>query len=367
LTGDHVWVIYGSGSSDWFGGTSCAAPLWAGFTALINQQAGINGHAPMGFINPAIYAIASTANYANCFHDITTGNNEWTGSPNLFPAVPGYDLCTGLGTPNGVNLINALASSVGLTTLTHISAPLPPYGANLATLNGSNPNGTWELFVQDDSPLNVGVISNGYWLTLTTANPVGFASDIELLMTGLPSTNVIAGSNVISVLTATNYGPSGATNIVISDSLPQGATLVSSSASAGMIVRSGSTVIWTFDSLAVNTGASLSLTLNFATNGSYLNNAQFTADTLDPNPDDGSPSLTFVVGTTSPPTVSASYIKSNGAFLLSVNGSVPSLIVQASTNLTSWTDIYTSAPPFVFTNYDSTNYPARFYRALVGP
>lgn len=369
LTADNVFVIADGGVDlVGIGGTSCASPLWAGFAALINQQAANVGHSAIGFINPSLYRIASSANYLNCFNDTTTGNNTWSGSPSLYFAVANYDLCTGLGTPSGTNLINALTSKASSNTLTHISAPLPPYGANLATLNGSNPNGTWELFVQDDSLLNVGVISNGYWLTLTTANPVGFAADTELLMAAQPSTNVVPGSNVVCVLTVTNYGPSGSTNIIVSDSLPQtGVTLVSSSASAGTVTRSGSTVIWAFDNLAVNTGASLSLTLNFATNGSYLTSAQVTADTSDPNPDDGSPSLTFVVGTTAPPVVSASYINSSGAFLLSVTGSAPSIIVQASTNLTSWTDIYTSAPPFVFTTYDKTNYPARFYRALVGP
>ena len=135
LTADYVWVIYENGNSDWFGGTSCAAPLWAGFTALVNQQAAGIGHAPVGFLNPALYTIASSASYTNCFHDITTGNNEWSGSPSLFVATAGYDLCTGLGTPNGTNLINALASS-SVNTVTHLSPPLPPYGTTLNALNG---------------------------------------------------------------------------------------------------------------------------------------------------------------------------------------------------------------------------------------
>ena len=89
-------------------GTSCAAPLWCGFTAMINQQAAIYGYAPVGFINPAVYAIGKSNIYASCFHDTTVGNNFWAGSPTNFPAVPGYDLCTGWGTPTGSNLINAL-------------------------------------------------------------------------------------------------------------------------------------------------------------------------------------------------------------------------------------------------------------------
>ena len=109
LTGDDVYVAYGSGKTTTVGGTSCAAPLWAGFTALINQQAVAAGRPPVGFLNPALYSIGGGAGYAAAFHDITTGNNFSASSPARFAAVAGYDLCTGWGTPNGTNLINALA------------------------------------------------------------------------------------------------------------------------------------------------------------------------------------------------------------------------------------------------------------------
>jgi hypothetical protein len=170
LTADNVYVVADGGVGyNGVGGTSCAAPLWAGFTALVNQQATNNGLAAVGFINPAIYAIAKGANYSACFHDITTGNNTWSGSPTLFYAVSGYDLCTGLGTPN-TNLISALAGTGG-STFTHISPPPPPYGTALSALNGGNPNGTWELFVQDDVIEDSGTNYNGWILTLTTARP----------------------------------------------------------------------------------------------------------------------------------------------------------------------------------------------------
>jgi len=109
LTADNVYVVYNKKSTGTVGGTSCAAPLWAGFTALVNQQAAAAGRAPVGFLNPAIYTIGKGANYTTAFHDTTTGNNFWPSSPSEFAAVTGYDLCTGWGTPNGTNLINALA------------------------------------------------------------------------------------------------------------------------------------------------------------------------------------------------------------------------------------------------------------------
>ena len=93
-----------SGCGYGWGGTSFAAPMWAGFMALINQQAVANGNPPLGFINPLIYPIGVGSGYSNAFHDITSGNNG-------YPAVAGYDLVTGWGSPNGVGLINALAGS----------------------------------------------------------------------------------------------------------------------------------------------------------------------------------------------------------------------------------------------------------------
>ncbi len=118
LTADNVWVIYGNGQAGSVGGTSAAAPLWAGFTALVNQQAVTAGRSTVGFINPAIYAIAAGTNYAADFHDITTGDNTNTTSPANFFAGNGYDLCTGLGTPAGQNLITALAGPPELLGIT---------------------------------------------------------------------------------------------------------------------------------------------------------------------------------------------------------------------------------------------------------
>jgi len=105
--GDNVYVVADTNQMEELGGTSCSAPVWAGFIALVNQKAASAGNPSVGFINPALYSIAFS-NYNACFHDVTTGNNAWSSSPDLFFAQPGYDLCTGLGTPNGQNLIDAL-------------------------------------------------------------------------------------------------------------------------------------------------------------------------------------------------------------------------------------------------------------------
>lgn len=106
-----AYVIWDDGQEDWWWGTSIAAPLWAGLTALANQQAAARLEPSLGFLNPALYAIGQGPLYSSCFHDITTGNNVNGDGPDLYYAVPGYDLCTGWGTPIGVNLINVLTQT----------------------------------------------------------------------------------------------------------------------------------------------------------------------------------------------------------------------------------------------------------------
>jgi len=85
-----------------FGGTSFAAPMWAGLVALVNQKLASEGKPSIGFLNPTIYSENVTAAFATGFHDITSGTS---GS---FSATTGYDLVTGWGSPKP-GLINELA------------------------------------------------------------------------------------------------------------------------------------------------------------------------------------------------------------------------------------------------------------------
>jgi subtilase family serine protease len=106
---DNYTCDQGSCSGD-YGGTSFAAPRWAGFLALVNQQAVSGGASSLSFVNPAIYSIGQSPSYNSAFHDITSGNNN-NGQGQSFNAVVGYDLVTGWGSPNGQNLINGLTNA----------------------------------------------------------------------------------------------------------------------------------------------------------------------------------------------------------------------------------------------------------------
>ncbi len=144
-----------------YAGTSFAAPRWAAFMALVNQQAVAAGNPPVGFINPAIYAIGASSDYSRDFHDITVGNNSTEGNccgQAFFYAVPGYDLVTGWGSPTGQGLIDSLA-------------PPASIGFQLSASPGSltiNPGGSSTT-------------------TVTIDNQGGFTGSVDLAVSGLPS------------------------------------------------------------------------------------------------------------------------------------------------------------------------------------
>ena len=368
LTADDVLVIADGGLEyTGVGGTSCASPLWAGFTALVNQQAAMNGHSAVGFLNPALYAIGTGPNYANCFHDIVTGANTWSLSPNLFSAVPGYDLCTGLGTPNGTNLINALVSS-SISAPLHISPPPPPYRTNLSVLSGINPNGAWSLYMQDDTPINSGFVSNGWVLSLTLADIVGTAGDLQVLITPTNASTLV-GQSVALSLSVTNYGPSTSTNVTVINNLPTGVVLVSSNATQGTVTKEGSTLVWNVGTLAVNAGAGLTTTIQPGSAGSLVDSAIVQAGTPDPNPDDDSATVTI---NSTLATVSLVPTLTGGGNSLQIGvpgpiGAGISVVIQANTNLagTNWVNVYTGTPPFNFTDPAASSYKQRFYRAQI--
>jgi hypothetical protein len=191
LTADNVYVIYGNGQSETVGGTSCAAPLWAGFTALLNQQAALAGIPTVGFLNPAIYAIGKGPNYTADFHDVTTGNNFSTSSPTNFPAVAGYDLCTGWGTPAGQNLINALVvppDTLGIVPTSGFIAsgpaggPFSPASQNFSLTNSGA------------SPLAWSLVNTSAWL-----NASATSGNLASGATGSVTVNLTAAADSLAV------------------------------------------------------------------------------------------------------------------------------------------------------------------------
>ncbi len=193
LTADNVYVRANGEDQD-VGGTSCAAPLWAGFAALANQQAAASGLPPVGFVNPVVGTIGTEADYTSAFHDITTGNNTNFDSPTQFFAVPSYDLCTGWGTPAGQILINTLVNPdalvitpvLGFTFVGGPGGPFPVSSNSLSLTNVGTNSLAWTL------------VNTSSWLN---ASPSG-----GTLTSGAPAANVTVSLNATaSTLTVGTY------------------------------------------------------------------------------------------------------------------------------------------------------------------
>ncbi len=98
------YSIYADGSWTIYGGTSCSAPLWAAYSALVNQQRASKNLSPLGFPNPSLYQIGKSSSYNTDFHDIKDGSTNI-----YYPAVTGYDDATGWGSFIGSSLVQDLS------------------------------------------------------------------------------------------------------------------------------------------------------------------------------------------------------------------------------------------------------------------
>jgi kumamolisin len=212
-----------------YGGTSFAAPMWAGYLALVNQQSLANGNKVLGFINPSLYTIGESSSYDSDFHDITSGSNG-------FSATTGYDLATGWGSPNGSGLLNALAGSVSST---------PGYSLT-------------------SSPGSVSILQgNSGSSTITSSVTGGFDSAIALTASGQPS-----GVTVTFSPTSITGAGSSTMSITVPSTTATGTYTIT------VTGTSGSTTEQTTVSLTVTAPSQGSFTLSVSPSSGYLDQGQ---------------------------------------------------------------------------------------------
>jgi subtilase family serine protease len=216
-------------------GTSFAAPRWAGFMALINQQAVEAGTAPaggIGFLNPTLYQLAQGANAANDLHDIVSGNNRTANQPVWFSAVAGYDLTTGWGSANGQSLIDDLAGpqipGFWLTS-SQSAVDVNPGGTGATTIKITDAGGfTGAVNLAVTSTLPNGIVAAFASNPVTTSNVLTFSVDSS-----------VAQQNVPVTVTGTAGSLTQATNLILSIHTPTFALLASS---IGLTINPGRTV-----------------------------------------------------------------------------------------------------------------------------
>jgi kumamolisin len=112
------YAIYVQGATSQVGGTSCGAPQWAGFLALVHQQRAAQNQGPLGFFNPTLYTLRGAASGRSLMHDITLGSNG------AYSAATGYDSATGWGSPDGQAFLSAFFLSAPRRLFTAPNWPL---------------------------------------------------------------------------------------------------------------------------------------------------------------------------------------------------------------------------------------------------
>jgi subtilase family serine protease len=187
-------------TANYYGGTSFAAPMWAGYLALTNEQAASNSEDSPGFINPTIYPLALGPNYGSLFHDITSGSNG-------FPAVVGYDLVTGWGSPNGSGLVNALAP----TTTPSFTISVSPSSITVAP--GASGTSTVTTTVSGGFNSAITLSSNLKFATFNP-NPIPAPGSGTSTVTVAVPKNAPAGTHKITI-TSTGGGISQSTTLTL--------------------------------------------------------------------------------------------------------------------------------------------------------
>ena len=299
-----------------YGGTSFAAPMWAGYIALVNQQLAANSQSPVGFFDAAIYAQNITSAYASDFHDITSG------ASGSYSAVTGYDLVTGWGSPNA-GLINALAGA----------APTPP-GFSLAA-----------------SAATASVAQSGKsTVAFTTTAVGGFNAAETLTATGAPSGVTLAFSPAsltgsgTSTLTITASATAPIGNYTITVKATSGSTVHSTTVLVSVTVPPSFNLTTSPASLSLAQGTSGSATVTTTAAGGFSSAVALTASgapsgvTLAFSPSSitgaGTSSLAITVG----PSVTV------GTYTITVSGSSGGVVHTAKITLA-----VTIAPGFSIT------------------
>jgi len=252
------------------GGTSLAAPRWAAFVALINQDAsenatGAGANAPLGFLNPTIYSDGQGASYGSIFHDITTGNNENGTSCTVgtlgclsngqqgFDAVTGFDLVSGWGSPNGPSIFDTLFPS---TSNANFSMSASPSTLSLTAGGGGTSSISIKALNGFSAGTNLAVVIPG--TGSPSYAPAGLSANLSV-----PS--IPAGGGPVTLTVSTMSSTPGGTYVIAivgtSGSLIQTAFVtvelpafvgVSAAPSGGVSLNQGSTAAATVTSTVIN-------------------------------------------------------------------------------------------------------------------
>jgi len=225
-------------------------------------------------------------------------------------------------------------------------APGGVHGDMLQAFVGRDPNGTWSLYVLDDTTGDSGFIMNSWSLNLETAVTLRPMADLAISLSTAPA-SLFVGGILTSTIWVTNLGPAEATAVLVTNAL-----------------SSGQQVVTNLGNLDAGAVASASVVLSPSAGGNIKSTASVGSNEADPYSQNNSAQTTTTVFTPVPSVVSGSVV--NGEFELVVIAQPTfTYAIEASTNLQSWTvlNTYTAVPgPYRFTDTNAPSFGQRFYR-----
>lgn len=171
-----------------------------------------------------------------------------------------------------------------------LPAPVAPFGTTLSGFSGSDPNGTWSLYIQDDGALDSGSVTQGWVLSITTSNLTCSSGTMNLADLGVSIFNatntIMMGSNFNLTITVTNRGPDPAAFVGLTNLLPAGLVYDAVVATQGNYSQTNGTGLWSLGMLNVGATASLSITARTLFLGEFTNVCQINSINSDTSPFD---------------------------------------------------------------------------------
>ncbi len=297
----QMYLICNNGQAIAVGGTSAAAPLWAGFVALANEQAVANGKPPAGFLNPALYTLGAGSAYKTALHDITSGSNG-------FAAIGGFDLATGWGTPAGQPLIDALSSMPAAPSFKLSATPVA-----VSVQTGASATATIQVTGQN-----------------------GFSGSVALSVTGLPTgvtgTFSAVSANGASTLTLTASASAAAGNASLTVTGKSGTLSATVPITLTVSTPPGFSLSSSVSSLSVVQASSAAATITVMPKAGFTGKVNLAASGLPPGVTASfNPAST---GTTSTVTFSATSSAALGAANVTVTGSAGTAAATVTIALT---------------------------------
>lgn len=248
------------------GGTSFAAPIFAGMLAIINQKQNSIGQ---GVVNSTLYALAANStNYASAFHDITSGSNKCTAGSSYcssageseYPATTGYDEASGLGS---IDLYNLLTNWPATTTSSLSASETTLVAASSTPASGAS------------DTINITVASGS---SSTTVTPTGSLT-IEVDGTTETSSLQLSSGSATYSFSSTTSGSHVITAIYSGNSTYAGSTGTVTMTVGGTSTRSSGTFTLAATNITATQGSSVSSTATITSKNSYAGTVSFTLET----------------------------------------------------------------------------------------